>query len=229
VRGRRPKPTKLATNLVLARAVPAKPEIDWFPQQIAAWLAREHRDPVMRGSHATIYRTGYVAGRTEVGERPGRHLRSGRSLRRPRLARRPDGRGRLRNMTSIHARPCEVAGRTVAGHWEGDLVMGRRPSAVATLVERQTRFVRLVRLPDGYEADHVPARLVDDLTQIPPALRLSSTWDRGREMAQHQELTAASGTTVFFCDRPVRGSVGRTRTPTGCCASSCPRTPTYGN
>lgn len=200
VRGRRPKPTKLARNAALAGAVRAKLELDWSPQQIAAWLVREQRDPVMRVSHETMYRTIYVAGRGELGERPARHLRSGRSMRHPRMVRRPDGRGRLRNMTSIHTRPLEVAGRAVAGHWEGDLVMGRRPSAVATLVERQTRFVRLVRLPDGYKADQVRARLVDDLTQIPPALRLSLTWDRGREMAEHQELTSASGMAVFFCD-----------------------------
>lgn len=187
-------------NPALSREVRAKLELDWSPQQIAAWLSKEQQDPVMRVSHETIYRTVYVAGRGELGERPARHLRTGRSLRHPRMVRRPDGRGRLRNMTSIHSRPHEVAGRTVAGHWEGDLVMGRRPSAVATLVERQTRFVRLVRLPDGYKADEVRARLVDDLAQVPAQLRLSLTWDRGREMAEHQKLTAACGTAVYFCD-----------------------------
>ena len=199
-RGRRPKATKFALNPELAQEVRGRLELDWSPQQIAAWLARSRPDLAQRVSHETIYRTLYTAGRDELGDRPARHLRTGRSLRQPRMARRPDGRGRLRNMTSIHARPDDVATRVVAGHWEGDLVMGRRPSAVATLVERQTRYLRLVRLPDGYRSEHVREQLTSELKQIPAWMRLSLTWDRGREMAEHQELTAASGATVYFCD-----------------------------
>lgn len=103
-------------------------------------------------------------------------------------------------MTSIHARPVEVLERAQIGHWEGDLVMGRRPSAVATLVERQTRFVRIVPLPHGYKAAAVRQALADDLQFLPPALRQSLTWDRGREMAEHQELAADLGLQVYFCD-----------------------------
>ncbi len=103
-------------------------------------------------------------------------------------------------MTPIHARPVEVHERTVLGHWEGDLGMGRRPSAVATLVERQTRFVRIVPLPHGYKADAVRRAIVENLRDVPPALRLSLTWDRGREMAEHQELAAELGMQVYFCD-----------------------------
>ncbi|MFS0699562.1 IS30 family transposase [Cellulomonas sp. 179-A 4D5 NHS] len=147
-----------------------------------------------------MYRTVSVTGRSEVKDRPARHLRTGRALRQPRLTRRPDGRGQLRNMTSVHARPLEVAARTVVGHWEGDLVTGRRPRAVVTLVERQTRFVRLVRLPAGYKADQVRVRVAAELAQVPAWMRLSLTWDRSREMAEHQELTADSGTAVYFCD-----------------------------
>ncbi|MCL3862987.1 IS30 family transposase [Actinotalea sp. K2] len=200
VRAQRPKATKLALDPELAQEVRGRLELDWSPQQIAAWLARTRPDPAQRVSHETIYRTLYTADRRELGERPTRHLRTGRSMRQPRMARRPDGRGRLRNMTSIHARPDEVAARSVPGHWEGDLVMGRRPSAVATLVERQTRFLRLVRLPEGYRSGHVREQLTFELEQIPAWLRLSLTWDRGREMAEHQELAAASGATVYFCD-----------------------------
>ncbi|MFC4616412.1 IS30 family transposase [Cellulomonas algicola] len=197
---RRPKATKFAMNVALAEVVRGRLELDWSPQQITAWLTRTYADPEMRVSHETIYRSVYVAARRELGERAARHLRTGRTMRRPRMVRRPDGRGRLKNMTSIHSRPPEVAARTVAGHWEGDLVMGRRPSAVATLVERQTRYLRLVRLPDGLKADAVRARLAAELEQIPRWMRLSLTWDRGREMAEHQELTARSGTPVYFCD-----------------------------
>jgi len=103
-------------------------------------------------------------------------------------------------MTSIHTRPATVTDRQEVGHWEGDLVMGARPSAVATLVERSTRFVRIVPLPDGYRADAVRHAIAADLRQIPPALRKSLTWDRGREMAFHQELADETGTSVYFCD-----------------------------
>lgn len=200
VRGRRPQTPKLALDPDLAREVRGRLELDWSPQQIAAWLARSRPDPAQRVSHETIYRTLYTAARRELGERPHKHLRTGRPMRQPQSARRPDGRGRLRNMTSIHERPDDVAARSVPGHWEGDLVMGRRPSAVATLVERQTRYLRLVRLPDGYRSEHVREQLTSELAQIPAWMRLSLTWDRGREMAEHQELTAASGATVYFCD-----------------------------
>jgi len=103
-------------------------------------------------------------------------------------------------MTSIRNRPAVVLDRIEVGHWEGDLVMGKRPSAVATLVERSTRYVRVVRLPDGYRADAVRAALTEDLLQLPPALRKSLTWDRGREMAEHQGLAAHLGMDVYFCD-----------------------------
>lgn len=200
-RGRRPKPTRLASDPVLLAVVRAKLELDWSPEQIAAWLRLQHpTNPGMRVSHDTIYRFIYIAARTELGARPARHLRSGRSVRRPRRVQVSHGRGRLRNMTSIHSRPIEVLQRAEIGHWEGDLVMGKRPSAVATLVERRTRFVRIVPLPHGYKADAVRRAITDDLRFLPPALRRSLTWDRGREMAEHQELAAELGLQVYFCD-----------------------------
>lgn len=200
-RARRPKPTRLGSAPVLLAAVRSKLELDWSPEQIAVWLRRQHpTEPSLWVSHETIYRSTYVAARDELGARAAHHLRSGRSVRRPRRVRSSHGRGRLRNMTSIHARPVEVLERTQIRHWEGDLVMGKRPSAIATLVERQTRFVRIVPLPDGYKAGAVRRAVAEDLRFLPPALRQSLTWDRGREMAEHEELAADLGIQVDFCD-----------------------------
>jgi IS30 family transposase len=129
-----------------------------------------------------------------------RHLRSGRTMRLPRIAKQPQGRGRIKNMTSIHDRPVEVEDRQVPGSWEGDLVMGRRPSAVATLVERTSRLVRLVALPAGIKPGPVRAALVADMLAVEPGLRRTLTWDRGREMADHAAFTDLTGCPVYFCD-----------------------------
>lgn len=201
-RARRPKASRLAADPVLCGLVQAKLAQDWSPEQIAAWLRREHPDDLSRRvSHETIYRTVFHAARPELGSRPWQHLRSGRSVRRPRIARRTgQGRGRLKNMVSIRDRPDTVEQRVEVGHWEGDLVMGKRPSAVATLVERTTRYVRVVALPDGYKADVVRQALTADLAHLPPGLRRSLTWDRGREMAEHEQLATDLGLRVHFCD-----------------------------
>ncbi len=200
-RARRPRPSRLASSPALLALVRGRLEEDWSPQQISVWLRRQHPDNPLRWvSHETIYRSIYVAGRRELGPRAANHLRSGRSVRRPRGKQKSHGRGRLRNMVSIHHRPAVVTERSELGHWEGDLVMGRRPSAVATLVERHTRYVRIVPLPGGIKADAVRRALTHDLGQLPPALRRSLTWDRGREMAEHQELAAELGLEVYFCD-----------------------------
>lgn len=200
-RARRPKVSKLAGSPALLAVVRSRLELDWSPQQIAAWLPRTHpTDSSIRVSHETIYRSIYISGRNDLGPHAARHLRSGRAIRQARRVKQGHGRGVLRNMTSIHTRPAAVTDRQEVGHWEGDLVMGTRPSAVATLVERSTRFVRIVPLPDGYRADAVRHAIAADLRQIPPALRKSLTWDRGREMAFHQELADETGTSVYFCD-----------------------------
>ncbi|MFK4115049.1 IS30 family transposase [Microbacterium sp. NPDC006705] len=200
-RASRPKPSRLASDAELLRVVRDRLEADWSPEQIAHWLRRQHpTDTRMRISHETIYRSIYVAGRRELGRDAARHLRSGRSVRRARVAKRSHGRGVLRNMNSIRTRPVTVAERVELGHWEGDLVMGARPSAVATLVERSTRYVRVIPLPNEYRATQVRAAIAADLVQLPSALRRTLTWDRGREMAKHQELAADLGMGVFFCD-----------------------------
>ncbi|WGW12579.1 IS30 family transposase [Saxibacter everestensis] len=199
-RARRPKASRLESRPELLRIVRERLTLDWSPEQIAHWLRRAHpHDPLLRISHETIYRSIYVAGRRELGAGSAKHLRSGRSVRRARVPQRAHGRGVLRNMVSIRDRPVCVSERAEIGHWEGDLVMGARPSAVATLVERSTRYVRVVPLPDGYKAA-VRSAIAADLALLPPALRKTLTWDRGREMAEHQQLSADLGLEVYFCD-----------------------------
>jgi IS30 family transposase len=201
---KRPKPQRLDTNLMLLIVVAFKLGQDWSPKQIYQWLRRTYpEDELMRLSHEAIYRSIYIAERKALARclgRPSRHLRSGRTmrvLRAPRVSKR----GRLRNVVSIHHHPASIEDRTEVGHWEGDLVMGLRPSAVATLVDRKTRYVRLVQLPDGIKADVVRQALTSNFRSLPAGQRRSLTWDRGREMAEHQELTAELGLPVYFCDK----------------------------
>lgn len=226
-RARRPKPTVLASRPELLEQVRTRLERDWSPEQIAASLRRDFpNDPRMWISHETIYRSIYVTGRQELATRMSRHLRTARTMRYPRLVRSSHGRGCLRNMVSIHARPATVTDRLEPGHWEGDLVVGRRPSAVATLVERSTRYVRVVPLPDGIKADAVSAAIAVDLQQIPPELRRSLTWDRGREMARHQELSARIGIDVTSVIPAHHGNAAPTRTRTVSSGSTWQRTTT---
>ena len=159
-RARRPKPSKLAANAELRGVVADKLDDDWSPQQIAQWLRREFRgDAAMRISHESIYRDLYMPSRKVFDASMFHCLRSERPIRRPRGKKRSHGRGQIRNMVSIRERPTEADARQVAGHWEGDLVFGARPSAVATLVDRATRYAMVVALPDGNKADAVAARV----------------------------------------------------------------------
>ena len=121
-------------------------------------------------------------------------------MRYPKVARQSLGRGRLRGMVGLHERSTEADDRRTPGHWDGDLVMGRRPSAVATLVERSSRYLLLVALPNGVTAQAVQPALRDALHQVPDQLRRSLAWDRGREMATHAELSAQTGCPVYFCE-----------------------------
>ena len=200
-RARRPKPSKLAANTQLRGVVAAKLDDDWSPQQIAQWLRREHPDDAaMRVSHESIYRDVYMPSRKVFDASMFHRLRSERSIRRPRGKKSSHGRGQIRNMVSIRERPAEADTRQVAGHWEGDLVFGARPSAVATLVDRATRYAMVVALPDGNKADAVARALIEHMGRLPTHLRRSLTWDRGREMAHHAVITAALSMPVFFCD-----------------------------
>lgn len=200
-RAKRPKPSKLATSPALREAVEQGLSLEWSPEQISHRLRLDHpHDVLMRISYEAIYLSLFVPHRAVLPRRLTQQLRTGRAMRYPKVARQPSGRGVLRGMVSLHQRPAEADDRTVPGHWEGDLVMGRRPSAVATLVERSSRYLVLVALPDGVKAEAVTPALRDALRSVPPSLRRSLTWDRGREMAAHAHLTAETGCPVYFCD-----------------------------
>jgi IS30 family transposase len=201
-RAARPKRCKLSTNSVLRDMVEEKLQRRWSPQQIAGWLKLTFpTSPEMQVSHETIYRTLYVQSRGALRRELTRYLRTGRVIRRPKGARLPDGRGGRPNTLHISQRPPEAEDRAVPGHWEGDLVFGKGMSPVATLVERSTRFLMLVALPQGnHQADVVADALTAAITTLPQQLAKSLTWDLGHEMAQHQRLTIATGVQVYFCD-----------------------------
>jgi IS30 family transposase len=197
---RRPKPTKLASNVVLRDRVVTDLERLWSPEQIAERLRGAFPDePEMWVSHETIYKSLYVQGRGELRRELAACLRTGRTARKPRG--RVEQRGRIPAMVNISQRPAEVADRAVPGHWEGDLIIGKNGhSAIGTLVERTTRFVVLLHLPDGRTADKVRDAMTAAVQTLPDALRRSITWDQGREMAQHATFSVDTGVEVYFCD-----------------------------
>ncbi|MFC7361314.1 IS30 family transposase [Nocardioides astragali] len=201
-RATRPKPCKLADNPALRAIVEEKLQRRWSPQQIAGWLKINYPDsPEMQVSHESIYRTLYVQSRGALRKELTAYLRTGRVIRRPKGVRLPDGRGGRPNTLHISERPPEAEDRAVPGHWEGDLVFGKGMSPVATLVERSTRFLMLVALPDGnHKADVVADALAAAVTTLPTQLARSLTWDLGHEMAEHQRFTTATGIQVYFCD-----------------------------
>jgi IS30 family transposase len=198
---RRPKPAKLATYLPLRVEVETRLQSNHSPEQIARRLVEDFPDdPEMRVSHETIYQSLYVQARGGLKRELTTHLRTGRSMRRPH--RRGDQRrGRIPNMVMISERPAEVADRAVPGHWEGDLILGAsNGSAIGTLVERMTRFVLLLHLPNGHTALAVQEAMVEKMTQLPELLRQTLTWDQGKEMANHAQIAAATGLDIYFCD-----------------------------
>jgi len=186
----------------LCTVVEAKLELRWSPQQISGWLSETYPDrPEMWVSHETIYLSLFVQSRGALRKELTRYLRSGQATRRSRGHRSYDGgKGKLRGMVNISERPADVEDRAVPGHWEGDLVYGTAHSAMATLVERHSRFVMLVGLPNGHTADVVADALAAKMAELPAELRRSLTWDQGKEMARHARFTVATGVPVFFCD-----------------------------
>ncbi|MGH2956660.1 MAG: IS30 family transposase, partial [Solirubrobacterales bacterium] len=177
---------------------------DHSPEQIAGWLRAAYPDnEAMQVSHEAIYRALYVQARGELKRELTRHLRRGRQRRYARSqSSKRQGQGKLTGMTMISARPPEVDDRAVPGHWEGDLLMGNRrsPAAIATLVERQTRYCQLVALPEGTEAERVADALAKSITTLPGQLRRSLTWDQGSEMSEHRRFSVETGVEVYFCD-----------------------------
>jgi IS30 family transposase len=201
-RARRRKACKLATHRTLRAIVAEKLQQEqWSPEQIAGWLKATYpNDAEMQVSHETIYRTLFIQSRGSLRKELTQHLRTGRAIRRPAGTRLPDGRGGRPGILNISERPAEAVDRAVPGHWEGDLVFGKRMSPVATLVERSTRFVMLVALPGGHKADLVADALAAKITTLPAAMTRTLTWDQGHEMAEHIRFTEETGVEVYFCD-----------------------------
>ena len=201
-RSRRPRPTKLELCPELRWVVSERLKDDYSPEQIAGWLRLVYPDnEAMQVSHETIYRALYVQARGTLRRELTRHLRRGRSRRYARSqSSKGQGQGKLTGMVMISERPPEVDSRAVPGHWEGDLLMGGRTSAIATLVERQTRYCQLVALPEGTEAERVCEALAASITTLPAQLRRSLTWDQGHEMSEHRRFSVETGVEVYFCD-----------------------------
>jgi IS30 family transposase len=199
---RRPKPAKLATNLVLRREVQDRLKLNHSPEQIARRLREDYpNDPEMWVSHETIYQSIYVQARGGLKRALAQHLRTGRSLRKPHRVE-GERRGRIPGMVNISERPPEVEDRAVPGHWEGDLILGSTESgsAVGTLVERSTRFVMLLHLRGGHTAPVVAEAMIEKMATLPEQLRRSLTWDQGSEMSNHVQIAAATGLEIYFCD-----------------------------
>ena len=200
-RAARPKTAKLAGNAGLRAWVVARLKEKWSPEQISVMLRRQFPDrPEMRVSHETIYQSIYVQGRGALRRELAACLRTGRALRKPRRTG-GERRGKIPGMVMISERPAEVADRAVPGHWEGDLIAGAASkSAIGTLVERSTRFVLLLHLPDGHGADQVAEAMTQAMSTLPAALRRSLTWDQGSEMAGHSRIALATDLEIYFCD-----------------------------
>jgi len=200
-RGRRPQTCKMAANETLAAEVEDKLVLRWSPQQISGWLRHTYPDSQeMWVSHETIYLTLFIQARGGMKRELTQYLRTRRANRKPAVKRPPSGKGRIVDPVMISERPAEVEDRAVPGHWEGDLIMGKRQTAIGTLVERWSRYVMLFRLPDGHTAQAVRDALTETVQQLPEHLWKSLTWDQGKEMAQHAQFTIDTGVDVYFCD-----------------------------
>lgn len=198
----RPKPCKLVDDGPLRAAVQHGLDLQWSPEQIAARLRRDYPDDEsMRVAHETIYQAIYLQARGGLKTELQQALRTGRTRRKPR--RRQDQRTKrfIEPMVMIADRPAEAADRAVPGHWEGDLITGEsNKTAIATLVERSTRFVMLVHLPGAHDAESVRDGLIATMSTLPEHLRRSLTWDQGAEMALHHQVKFDAGLDVYFCN-----------------------------
>lgn len=199
--GKRPKQPKLLSTPRLRERVEQGLANYWSPEQISRQLPSDYPDDLtMRVSHETIYQSLFVQGRGALREELTKYLRTRRKARRARGSA-GEQRGQIKEMVSIRERPAEAEDRAVPGHWEGDLIIGRGgKSAVATLVERSSRFVMLAPLPHGRTAAHVRDALTAKIKTLPKELRKTLTWDQGKEMAHHVAFTIDTGMKVYFCD-----------------------------
>jgi IS30 family transposase len=201
-RALRPKRAKLAECRRLRRVVERKLEARWSPQQISAWLASEYPDrPEMQVSHETIYQSLFVQSRGALRKELHSCLRTGRAMRRAKAYTKGNvGQGQLKDMVMISERPAEVKDRAVPGHWEGDLIFGKKMTSIGTLVERHSRYVILLKLPNGHGAEAVRKAMTKRILTLPAQLRRSITWDQGKEMAEHVQFTVDTGVKIYFCD-----------------------------
>ena len=200
-RTRRPKACKLAENRTLAHIVAGRLQLQWSPEQIAGWLKRTYPDDTScQVSHETIYRSLFIQARGVLKKELLEHLRRTRAMRRSRHhTQKTDNHGRILDTVSISERPAEVDDRAVPGHWEGDLLCGGRSSQIATLVERHSRYVMLVKV-GSQDSETVINALVKNARKLPHELYKSLTWDRGKELAGHTRFTLATDIKVYFCD-----------------------------
>jgi IS30 family transposase len=200
-RGRRPKTCKLVQNRALAHIVAGMLQWQWSPEQIAGWLKRTYPgDENYQVSHETIYRSLYIQARGVLKKELLQHLRRTRAMRRSRHHTQKTGdHGRIIDAVSISERPATVEDRAVPGHWEGDLLCGSRNSQIATLVERHTRYVMLVKVASK-DTETFTNALIKNARKLPQELYKSLTWDRGSEMADHKRFTLATDIKVYFCD-----------------------------
>jgi len=197
----RPKRCLLAGNRRLREVVASKLILDWSPEQISGWLkTRYPNNESMHVSHETIYRSLFIQARGVLRKELMEHLRSKRRMRRSRHASEHGHcRGQIVDAISIRERPAEAEDRAIPGHWEGDLLAGGKNSYIATLVERHSRFLMLIKVPSKNTAV-VVAALSKRVRKLPATLRRSLTWDRGLEMAKHKAFTVATDVQVYFCD-----------------------------
>ena len=200
-RSLRPKPCLLAKLPSLQRLVAKKLQCQWSPQQISGWLKAEHPgDKTMQVSHETIYKSLFIQARGVLKKELLAHLRSRRIMRRGKTSSTGDQtRGQIIDAVSIRDRPAEIEDRAIPGHWEGDLLSGAKNTHIATLVERTSRFVMLIRL-EGKDSQTVIDALVRKVRELPRGLMASLTWDRGTELAYHKKFTVATDVAVYFCD-----------------------------
>jgi IS30 family transposase len=201
LRAGRPKPAKLAVDLELREWVQDRLRQRWSPRQISRTLpAQFPKRAEMRVCPETIYQSIYVQGRGALRRELAVCLRTGRAMRRPKR-RAEERRGRIPNMLMISERPAEVEDRAVPGHWEGDLIIGKNSaSAIGTLVERSTRFCLLLHLPREHNAQAVHDAMLETIASLPTQLLRSLTWDQGKEMSRHAEITTATDLAIYFCD-----------------------------
>lgn len=198
---KRPKVCLLAANEPLRLVVAEKLQQLWSPEQVAGWTRSEYQnDRSMQISHETIYRSLFIQARGVLKKELMEHLRSGRSMRRGKTASaKGHGHGQIVGAVSIRERPAQAEDRAVPGHWEGDLIAGSRNSFIATLVERHTRYVALVRV-QGKNSDSVVSALIREVHKLPDGLMKTLTWDRGSELSQHKRFTIDTDVQVYFCD-----------------------------